>query len=95
MRWVEQFISIIPATRTRLVVGGLVLAAASFFYLAALANTEKRQVDQDTGSITSIADDADDTDSGPSWRCADVPIMIKCGNARAAADFKFITAPAR
>ena len=94
MRWVEQFTGIIAARQTQLAVG-LALAAASFLYLTAMANTERGQVDQDTGSITSMTDDANDTDSGPSWRCVDVPIIIKCGNARAAADFKIITAPAR
>jgi hypothetical protein len=95
LRWVEQFTSIIPGTRARLAVG-LALAAASFFYLAAMANTPKGQVDKDiVGSITSMPDDADDYDSGPSWRCVGVPITIKCGNTRAAIDFKIITAPAR
>ena len=109
MRLVERFASIIPATRTIIpskrtrFAAGLALAAASFFYLAAMANTQRGQVDQDivtntqgdqdiVGSITSILDDPDDT--GPSWRCVDVPITIKCDN-NARIDFKIITAPAR
>ena len=99
MRLVERFASIIPTTRTIILskrtrfAAGLAIAAASFFYLAAMANTERGQVDQDIvantqgdkdigGSITSMLDDPDDTDSGPSWRCVDVPITIKCEKQR-------------
>lgn len=78
MHWVGRLYSTTAATLIRLA-AVVALAAVGFLFMAAVVNTQRRQVDEHTGSIASKADDVnDDRGHGPSWRCATVPVTVRC-----------------